>query len=697
MIESFSKQQRVLIAAVILCLAQACQKNIPVGSTYVPGETPPTTFTGSAGIDATPAAQLRATIVRPNGRASYLPDENITFEADCTDGAGRLVVPESVSWTSSLQTNAPLGTSNPLTTTLATLGVHEVTFNAKANGLSVSAIVPVEIVDPAKFLAVRFRDPDIQDVIVLSQSGAVIPFSLSIAGTPQPQLQGLTLTFRTSTGETLAVLGQNSPQADRIEGTLSLGTTPPTAPEGVYELIVEICEPAAAPATGCTRTGSARVTITVLNTNGDPVVAITDPAQDVTSIATSSSLALTGTITDPDANRAVLPDVDLVGTWTDSIVGKLGNGTSATLPSSATSVTGKHVIQLCATDHAGATRCDSRTVYVTENGAPLFSATGASLTAARANAIYIDAAGNTWIVTDQEIVMIAANGAVTSVQQLSGSGETAQQFNDVVISGSFAFFATDNGLWRCAVDSGPALSNCARLAGGASATDYPPDAETNTLLLSGSTLLAAGAEGIAYVADTSAGTAEIAVFYDRDGRFAPDSSIDDIAAVGSATWLALGDADFGVRGLCIISAGTNGLDGSPSEADCATAPAALEAALDGEATVVASSMENGHVIAYVGTTEGLVRFDTTTQSAVRYTRDEGLSGDHVTALVIRDGIAWVGTTNGLSRLDPATGLITRFDKDDFVGASTNEVGGLAILGADLLVNMGGQVFRYSGH
>ena len=65
---------------------------------------------------------------------------------------------------------------------------------------------------------------------------------------------------------------------------------------------------------------------------------------------------------------------------------------------------------------------------------------------------------------------------------------------------------------------------------------------------------------------------------------------------------------------------------------------------------------------WFATSSGLLGYDRTTDSFVRYTTGHGLMDDNVRG-VAEDihGYVWVSTTKGISKLDPATGRIRNYD------------------------------------
>jgi|GEM_PF-3996054 len=60
--------------------------------------------------------------------------------------------------------------------------------------------------------------------------------------------------------------------------------------------------------------------------------------------------------------------------------------------------------------------------------------------------------------------------------------------------------------------------------------------------------------------------------------------------------------------------------------------------------------QDGHL--WLATSEGAVKWDPTSQTATKYTVDDGLAGDSVKSIAVApDGVVWFGTTNGVSRFD----------------------------------------------
>lgn len=684
------------LALLVMIAAAGCKKPVQLGKLATAdtvGDTPgddgtsPNERSASAGSDATPGALLTVKITSPNGRASYLPDELATFAAVASDGGNRPVVPDALSWRSSLVAT-PLGTTSPIDVALGTIGQHRVTVTSQALGRSVDASVDVDVVDPSTRIAVRLDAPLSDAVLVLDDAGG-IAFSLTIAATPIVAASSLTYTFRTSTGVELVSVTQSSPSPEHLVGTLRAGTVsePARPASGAYDVIVTVCEPSES---GCRRTGTARVSVLVLPQNAPPLVHIDSPAAEVTTLSIGSTLALSGTVTDPDASREVLPDRDLEGVWTDSVIGKLGTGPNATLPATGTNEPGKHLIRFCATDHAGAVSCAERSVFV--QNAPIIEAVATSLGGRPANAIVEAANGDAWIATDQGLFAITAAGTVVSVMTINDGSHEAQAFFDLRIVGPALYLATDEGLWRCLSGANGALSGCARLgaaSGGSLPNGYVPDAELRLLALDGATLLAAGESGIAVV-ENATQSAAVDRYYEKDNGFIAEGSVQGLQVVGSTLWLIVeGDG----AGLCVSS-------GMPTGASftCGPAPSVLSAFLQGGARELLATTEDGHPIVYIGTTAGLVRYDTVSGAAIRYTKETGLAGDRVTALVARAGAIWVGTRDGLTRLEPGTGLVTSFYASDF-GAGSSAVNALGVVGSELWINMGTTtpaLFRYSG-
>ena len=75
-------------------------------------------------------------------------------------------------------------------------------------------------------------------------------------------------------------------------------------------------------------------------------------------------------------------------------------------------------------------------------------------------------------------------------------------------------------------------------------------------------------------------------------------------------------------------------------------------------------------VVWVGTGGGgLNRFDRSTGTFTRYTKQDGLPSDNVTCILADDvGYLWLGTVNGLARFDPHTQTFRHYDERDGVGA-----------------------------
>jgi len=68
---------------------------------------------------------------------------------------------------------------------------------------------------------------------------------------------------------------------------------------------------------------------------------------------------------------------------------------------------------------------------------------------------------------------------------------------------------------------------------------------------------------------------------------------------------------------------------------------------------------------WIGTSNGVNRFDPTTGTFKRYTTTDGLSNNSIRSLVIApNGIIWIGTLHGLNSIDPANGTIKSYTVAD---------------------------------
>ncbi|MHC4176323.1 MAG: hypothetical protein ACYSWU_02385 [Planctomycetota bacterium] len=58
-------------------------------------------------------------------------------------------------------------------------------------------------------------------------------------------------------------------------------------------------------------------------------------------------------------------------------------------------------------------------------------------------------------------------------------------------------------------------------------------------------------------------------------------------------------------------------------------------------------------IVWIGTQNGLLRYNTKTDRQKLFTTRDGLAANHVTSVAVDDRFIWVGTVSGISRLDKA--------------------------------------------
>jgi len=62
--------------------------------------------------------------------------------------------------------------------------------------------------------------------------------------------------------------------------------------------------------------------------------------------------------------------------------------------------------------------------------------------------------------------------------------------------------------------------------------------------------------------------------------------------------------------------------------------------------------ESGDLV-WIGTREGLLRYNTKTARQKLFTTRDGLAANHVTSVGVDDRFIWAGTVSGVSRLDKA--------------------------------------------
>ncbi|MEW6323483.1 MAG: diguanylate cyclase [Acidobacteriota bacterium] len=94
---------------------------------------------------------------------------------------------------------------------------------------------------------------------------------------------------------------------------------------------------------------------------------------------------------------------------------------------------------------------------------------------------------------------------------------------------------------------------------------------------------------------------------------------------------------------------------------------------------------------WVGTQDGLARFDGVEFRVYTTATTPGLAGNNITRLLVEDnGTLWVGTRSGLSRFDGSQFAVAQVE-----GRAIGSVHRLALAGSDLLVASDGGLFRWS--
>lgn len=573
---------------------------------------------------------LSVRIVRPNGNAAVLAGAPVIFEAEFTYGSSR-IQPATITWTSD---GLFLGDTNPLDAATLTAGQHTIAVSTTYAGETASDSIIVTAGD----FEVRIVSP---------AAGAVLEVGSTVDLVSDARVSdGTTITTLVSGapggGERTASFAWSSSIDGALGGQASVSAS--TLSLGEHTITVTVTDDGTG---GTGKSGSATIALVIAPPNTAPVVSITSPASCPADLEQGQTLSFAGTVSDAE-------EPNLTGEWIDLLTGDVGEGSSYTLGVAAP--LGKHEIVLRATDVRGASDTDSCVIYVVPAGGDrgaLFPATPAvndNLVGNNQDVRWIgsDGAGHTWIGNDEGVAVFDANQTALGAYDgaaLGVSGDVAQ-INGADVANGDAFIATDEGLARCDYAAG-VLSSCAEVSNG--------DFEAVAVSADGSLVIAARDGGL-FLASYAGGNLQGSVLAHDGNSNLPGNQVNDVLLVGSVAYAATDD------GLCVVSEPLSAI--ADPEQLCSTI-------LDPDNSILPSSevralAEAGGGAIWIGTDEGLVRYDPATGASISYDEASGLGDDRVNDVVVdEDGIVWIATNGGVSRLDPATGAISNFDGTDF--------------------------------
>jgi ligand-binding sensor domain-containing protein len=293
-----------------------------------------------------------------------------------------------------------------------------------------------------------------------------------------------------------------------------------------------------------------------------------------------------------------------------------------------------------------------------------------------------DTNGNTLIGTDARLhIFDATQGAVGGPYDAdTGSlnvdpGNQDVRVGDVAIAAGVALVATDVGLARCSYASG-ALSSCVQIAG----QDYAAVATNGD-----ASLVAAGADSGLFLAAYVGGVQTASATLTEGNSNLPSNNVRDVLLAGTTSYVAT-DA-----GLCVADTAATAL--ATPESLCTEVFTTDNSVLPSDS--VRALRLDGSIL-WIGTDDGLVRYNISSGSMIVYDQNSGLIDETIRSIAVdENGIVWLGTDDGMSRLDPGTNAVTNFTADDWGGVDS-QVNSVFIDGVgDKWIGTDAGVYRYA--
>ncbi len=578
-------------------------------------------------------------LISPNGSISILSGDTIDFEADFLL-AGLLVSPETITWTSDKA--GLLGESRLISGVSLSAGVHVVTVRAVLDGREATAEVRVQVSD----IAVQINHPSSGRTFVVNTSASFSGSAAVNKGTVVALVSGAS----TGTQRKASYVWTSD-----IDGELSTSDTfsIDTLSIGQHVITLKVTDDAVMNGTGLS--ASASIVLNVVAVDTPPQTEITVPATCPQSIDLGSTRTMTATATDAE-------DGALVGVWLDSMDGRAIIGNSITFGVDA--ALGKHTLTFVASDSAGAESRAVCDIWVNPVGGDVISPATSVNTAVQNAGLPTEYTwvgsvgdGNTWVGTTEGLAIIREAGTeVYDADALLGAGG-ATEILDVIAIDNTVFIATIDGLARCTF-SATALTECTRVAE-SGALEYSAVAvagNASSYVLTG----ARRGEGL-YLSLVENGKAPVTKTFTEGNSNIPDNDLRALQFVGDTLYLG------GDGGLCVINDPRDNL----TKVDMTLCAGTVNSALDRIANNEIRALAYDGKYLWLGTDEGLVRFDPTTDSMVVYNEDMGLANDTVNDVVVdAQGVVWIATNKGVSRIEPLSGSITNLTGSD-LGLDSN--------------------------
>ncbi len=319
-----------------------------VTTSALSGGTHVITLTASDVLNAVGTATRTIVINRPPSAVIASPATNstvtqgtlVTLSGSGTDPEDGALAGASLAWTSSR--DGALGTGGSVATSALTVGTHTITLTATdTRGATAAASITLTVAGNNAPTA-SITSPANGTTVL---TGTSVTFAGSGSDQEDGALTGAALTWSSSR-----------------DGQIGTGTTFSTSALSIGTHVITLTARDALNATG-----SASITLTIA-ANQPPVASITAPANN-SAASFGSTVAFSGTGTDPETGA--LTGASL--TWTSSLDGALGTGTSLSLASLRVGV---HTITLTARDAFNATGTASITLTINAvNVAPTASIT----------------------------------------------------------------------------------------------------------------------------------------------------------------------------------------------------------------------------------------------------------------------------------------------------------------------------------
>ena len=587
------------------------------------------------------------TINDPDDGDTFMEGDTIDFDGDCTDPEGNNIPNGDLTWSSDV--DGQLGLGQQVQTALASTGAHVITLCAPdPDDAQLEGCTSITITNQAN------TAPSCS--IMAPADGSGVPadspafFQGSASDVEDPDLTGQDLQYLWSSD----VTGDMGSNLNDIE---SFG--PGNAGQHIITFTV-------------TDSGGLEcfdtITITVSRAPSATIESYSQGGDPNDPFADDAPIDFTGSATDPDGDAFTL-------TWTDSLSGEFATGTTANLPAPEV---GRHTVVLTATDNNGVSGTDTVSFDVlaagqtsllepftdvnsemVNQGDPVAEA----LLAVSGDVVYV-ANGN------QALFSFDGTDPAATATVLDGNNFPADDVQDMWLdqTNGLIYLATADGFMVCDWSTGGGIDtqSCTTYRGG----DIPDGDDDITAVVR-----LEGSDGLDYT--VVANPMGIMVLDDPDGAntgdtYLWDHDVNAMGVDGDMVWIATDN-----EGLVLFD---------PVTGDSTTYHDGNSPLPDNQVRSVAVGSDG---VIWIGTDAGLASFDPATDAWEVWTTFSppapGLINNTVRSLAIhtvdiggevRD-VIWIGTSNGVSRFDPTIPSFTDFTTAD--GLPHNRVNDIVVL------------------